>query len=48
MVFWCQIHGLAMLQRSGRMAMSRAAFLALAGRAIEHVIDGFRKDGVAA
>jgi AcrR family transcriptional regulator len=48
MLFWCQIHGLAMLQRSGRMAMSRAAFLALAGRAIEHVIDGFRKPGVAA
>ena len=48
MIFWCQLHGLAMLQRSGRMAMSRAAFLALAGRAIEHVIDGFRKPGVAA
>jgi AcrR family transcriptional regulator len=46
MVFWCQLHGLAMLQRSGRMAMSRAAFLALAGRAVEHIIAGYR--GVAA
>jgi AcrR family transcriptional regulator len=46
MIFWCQLHGLAMLQRSGRMAMSRAAFLALAGRAVEHIMAGYR--GVAA
>lgn len=44
MIFWCQLHGLAMLQRSGRMAMSRAAFLALAGRAAEHIVEGFRKE----
>jgi AcrR family transcriptional regulator len=42
MIFWCQLHGLAMLQRSGRMAMSRAAFLALSGRAMEHVVAGYR------
>jgi AcrR family transcriptional regulator len=42
MLFWCQLHGLAMLQRSGRMAMSRAAFLALSGRAMEHLIAGYR------
>lgn len=42
MVFWCQLHGLAMLQRSGRMAMSRAAFLALSGRATEHIVAGYR------
>ena len=48
MIFWCQLHGLAMLQRSGRMAMSRAAFLALSASAVEHVIDGFRNPGVAA
>jgi AcrR family transcriptional regulator len=44
MIFWCQVHGLAMLQRSGRMAMSRAAFLALAARSVDHVLDGFRVD----
>jgi AcrR family transcriptional regulator len=47
MIFWCQLHGLAMLQRSGRMAMSRTAFLALGARAVDHVLDGFRQ-GVAA
>jgi AcrR family transcriptional regulator len=46
MIFWCQLHGLAMLQRSGRMAMSRAAFLSLSGRAMEHIIAGYQ--GVAA
>ena len=35
MFFWSQLHGLAMLQRSGRMAMSRAAFLALASRGVD-------------
>lgn len=41
MSFWSQLHGLAMLHRSGRFAMSRAAFLALAARAAERVLAGF-------
>jgi AcrR family transcriptional regulator len=48
MIFWAQLHGLAMLQRTGRMAMSRAGFLALAGRAIECAIAGFRAGKAAA
>ena len=47
MIFWAQLHGLAMLQRSGRMAMPRAAFLALAARAADRIIDAYRS-GVAA
>ena len=42
MFFWSQLHGLAMLHRSGRFEMSRAAFLALAARAAERVLAGFR------
>ncbi len=42
MFFWSQLHGLAMLHRSGRFAMSRAAFLALAARLSDHAIAGFR------
>jgi AcrR family transcriptional regulator len=41
MVFWAQLHGLAMLQRSGRMAMSRKAFLALAARSVDTVLGAF-------
>jgi hypothetical protein len=41
MFFWSQLHGLAMLHRSGRFAMSRGAFLALAARLCEHAIAGF-------
>jgi AcrR family transcriptional regulator len=41
MIFWSQLHGLAMLQRSGRMSMSRAAFLALAARGMEQVLGSF-------
>ena len=47
MIFWSALHGLAMLQRSGRMAMSRSAFLALGSRAIERTLAGFRPGGAA-
>ncbi|HEU4591224.1 MAG TPA: TetR/AcrR family transcriptional regulator [Steroidobacteraceae bacterium] len=46
MFFWSQLHGLAMLQRSGRFAMSRSAFLALAARLSEHAIASFRANGM--
>jgi hypothetical protein len=42
MFFWSQLHGLAMLHRGGRFAMSRSAFLALAARLSDHAIAGFR------
>jgi len=42
MTFWAQLHGLVMLQRSGRMAMSRNAFFALAARNVEAVLAGYR------
>ncbi|MEO8016749.1 MAG: TetR/AcrR family transcriptional regulator [Pseudomonadota bacterium] len=42
MAFWAQLHGLALLHRSGRMAMSRSAFLAMAARNVEIVLAGFR------
>jgi AcrR family transcriptional regulator len=42
MFFWSQLHGLAMLYRGGRFALSRSAFLALAARLSEHAITGFR------
>jgi AcrR family transcriptional regulator len=42
MFFWSQLHGLAMLHRSGRFALSRPAFLALAARLSEHAIAAFR------
>lgn len=41
MFFWAQLHGLAMLHRSGRFAMSRSAFLALAARAAERSLEAF-------
>ena len=47
MAFWAQLHGLAMLQRSGRMAMSRNAFFALAARNVEAVLAGFRPGAAA-
>jgi AcrR family transcriptional regulator len=36
--FWAELHGLAMLHRSGRMALSRRAFLALADRALDRLL----------
>ena len=36
--FWAQLHGLAMLHRSGRFALKRRAFLALAGRMLERML----------
>jgi AcrR family transcriptional regulator len=45
MFFWSQLHGLAMLYRSGRFAMSRGAFLALAARLSAHAISTFRAGG---
>jgi len=44
MFFWAQLHGLAMLHRSGRFAMPRAAFLAFAARAAERTLDAFHPD----
>jgi AcrR family transcriptional regulator len=41
MAFWSQLHGLAMLQRTGRMAMSRTAFLALGARNVDYVLAAF-------
>jgi len=41
MYFWSQLHGLAMLHRSDRFAMSRTAFLALAARAGERALAGY-------
>jgi len=38
MFFWSQLHGLAMLQRSGLFAMSRTAYLAFAARAAERTL----------
>jgi AcrR family transcriptional regulator len=43
MAFWAQVHGLAMLHRGGRVAMSRNAFLALAARNVESLFAGFRQ-----
>jgi AcrR family transcriptional regulator len=42
MFFWAQLHGLVMLHRSERFAMSRSAFLALAARATEHALRAVR------
>jgi hypothetical protein len=42
MVFWAQLHGLALLHRNGRMAMSRSAFLTLAVRNVEIMLAGYR------
>ncbi len=40
--FWSQLHGLAMLHRSGRFSMPRASFLALAARAVERTLHAFQ------
>ena len=40
LLFWSALHGLAMLNRSGRFAMKRASFLALCARLTEQVLDG--------
>jgi AcrR family transcriptional regulator len=44
MIFWAQLHGLVMLQRSGRMSMSRPALFALAARSTECLLAAFRID----
>jgi AcrR family transcriptional regulator len=44
MFFWSHLHGLAMLQRSGRFAMSRTAYLALAARATERTLQAVQPD----
>lgn len=41
MIYWAELHGLAMLHRSGRFAMPRDAFLALCLRATNHILQGF-------
>jgi len=46
MVFWAQLHGLTLLHRSGRMAMSRSAFLALAARNVEVMLAGYRAQAI--
>ena len=42
MIFWAQLHGLVMLQRSGRMSMSRPALFALAARSTDCLLAAFR------
>jgi AcrR family transcriptional regulator len=36
--FWAELHGLAMLRRSGRMTLKRRPFLALADRALDRLL----------
>ena len=40
MALWSQLHGLAMLHRSGRFAMKRKDYLALCARCVDHVLAG--------
>jgi AcrR family transcriptional regulator len=40
MSLWAQVHGLAMLHRSGRFAMKRKDYIALCTRCIDHVLAG--------
>jgi len=40
MSLWAQLHGLAMLHRSGRFAMKREDYLGLCARCIELVLAG--------
>lgn len=40
MIFWAQLHGLAMLHRSGRFALKRKDYLALCARCFEHALAG--------
>lgn len=40
MLFWAQLHGLAMLHRSGRFAMARADFVTLCVRCAEQALAG--------
>lgn len=37
--YWAELHGLALLHRSGRFAMERPAFLALANRSVDHMLN---------
>lgn len=41
MLFWAQLHGLAMLHRSGRFAMDRDAFMELCARCADAALAGF-------
>ncbi len=41
MAFWAQLHGLTTLQRSGRIAMSRNAFVALGRRFTDYLLEGY-------
>jgi AcrR family transcriptional regulator len=40
MSLWAQVHGLAMLHRSGRFAMKRKDYLSLCARCVDHVLAG--------
>ena len=42
MFVWAELHGLAMLHRSGRFSLKRADFLALCDRCIERALDALR------
>jgi AcrR family transcriptional regulator len=42
-LFWAELHGLAMLQRSGRFAMERDAYLSLCARLIDQILAGMAK-----
>lgn len=38
MLFWAELHGLAMLHRSGRFEMDRETFLSFCGRCVERLL----------
>lgn len=40
LLFWVQLHGLVMLNRSGRFSLNRSAFLALCDRSIVVMLNG--------
>lgn len=42
MIYWAELHGLAMLHRCGRFSMRREDFLALCLRCVARVLDGMR------
>jgi AcrR family transcriptional regulator len=42
MFVWAELHGLAMLHRSGRFSLNRTEFLALCDRCIERALDALR------
>ncbi|WP_258051888.1 TetR-like C-terminal domain-containing protein [Mesorhizobium sp. INR15] len=45
--YWAQLHGLALLHRSGRFAMQRDAFLALASRSFDQILKSLKAGGYA-